>query len=51
VTVARAAVGVTEANEAGRVPTFVSVEFYDVGDLFGVVRKAGIAASNAPTSS
>jgi hypothetical protein len=27
-------------TEAGRVPTFVSVDFYDVGDLFGVVRKA-----------
>lgn len=26
--------------EAGRAPTFVSVDFYDVGDLFGVVRKA-----------
>jgi hypothetical protein len=25
--------------EAGRVPTFVSVDFYDVGDLLGVVRK------------
>jgi hypothetical protein len=27
-------------TEAGRAPTFVSVDFYDVGDLFGVVRKA-----------
>jgi hypothetical protein len=27
-------------SEAGRVPTFVSVDFYDVGDLFSVVRKA-----------
>ena len=27
-------------NEAGRPPTFVSVDFYDVGDLFSVVRKA-----------
>ena len=26
-------------TEAGRTPTFVSVDFYDVGDLFGVVRK------------
>ena len=26
-------------TEAGRAPTFVSVDFYDVGDLFGVVRK------------
>jgi hypothetical protein len=25
-------------KEAGRVPTFVSVDFYEVGDLFGVVR-------------
>jgi hypothetical protein len=24
---------------AGRAPTFVSVDFYDIGDLFGVVRK------------
>jgi hypothetical protein len=28
------------ASEAGRAPTFVSVDFYDVGDLFGVVRRA-----------
>ena len=27
-------------TDAGRAPTFVSVDFYDVGDLFGVVRKA-----------
>ncbi|MEA2752908.1 MAG: hypothetical protein QOI41_7051 [Myxococcales bacterium] len=27
-------------TEAGRAPTFVSVDFYDVGDLFGVVRTA-----------
>lgn len=27
-------------TEAGRSPTFVSVDFYDEGDLFGVVRKA-----------
>jgi hypothetical protein len=27
-------------TEAGRAPTFVSVDFYDVGDLFSVVRKA-----------
>lgn len=27
-------------RDAGRPPTFVSVDFYDVGDLFGVVRKA-----------
>lgn len=26
-------------TEAGRAPTFVSVDFYDVGDLFGVVKK------------
>jgi hypothetical protein len=26
-------------SEAGRAPTFVSVDFYDVGDLFGVVRR------------
>jgi hypothetical protein len=25
-------------KEAGRAPTFVSVDFYDVGDLFGVVK-------------
>ena len=28
------------ATEAGRAPTFVSVDFYEVGDLFSVVRKA-----------
>jgi hypothetical protein len=27
-------------TEAGRLPTFVSVDFYDVGDLFAVVKKA-----------
>ncbi|WP_394829434.1 hypothetical protein [Pendulispora albinea] len=27
-------------REAGRVPTFVGVDYYDVGDLFAVVRKA-----------
>jgi hypothetical protein len=27
-------------REAGRAPTFVSVDFYEVGDLFGVVRSA-----------
>ena len=27
-------------TDAGRAPTFVSVDFYDVGDLLGVVRKA-----------
>ena len=27
-------------SEAGRAPTFVSVDFYDEGDLFGVVRAA-----------
>jgi hypothetical protein len=26
-------------TDAGRIPTFVSVDFYDAGDLFGVVRK------------
>jgi len=26
-------------RDAGRIPTFVSVDFYDTGDLFGVLRK------------